>query len=62
MFNEEFVASGDVDVDLAREARATQEPCEGVDCAAARVSRDEAQRIAEVADRFVADIERLIRT
>jgi uncharacterized protein (UPF0332 family) len=62
VFNEEFVASGDVDVDLAREARATQEPREGVDYAAARVSRDEAQRIAEVADRFVADIERLIRT
>lgn len=61
-FSEEFVASGDIGVDLAREARATQEPREGVDYAAARVSRDEAQRIAEVAQRFVAAIETLLRT
>ena len=60
-FSEEFVASGDIDADLAREARATQEPREGVDYAAARVSRDEAQRIAEVAQRFVAAIETLLR-
>jgi hypothetical protein len=33
-----LVASGDIDVELAREARATQEPREGVDYAAARVS------------------------
>jgi uncharacterized protein (UPF0332 family) len=61
LFNEEFVASGDIDVELAREARATQEPREGVDYAAARVSGDEAQRIAEVAERFVAAIETLLR-
>jgi uncharacterized protein (UPF0332 family) len=62
IFSEEFVASGDIDVELAREARATQEPREGVDYAAARVSRDEAQRIADVAARFVAAIETLLRT
>jgi uncharacterized protein (UPF0332 family) len=62
IFSEEFVASGDIDVDLAREARATQEPREGVDYAAARVSRDEAQRIGDVAARFVAAIETLLRT
>jgi uncharacterized protein (UPF0332 family) len=61
VFSEEFVTHGDFDVDLAREARATQEPREGVDYAAARVSRDEAQRIAGVADRFVAAIETLLR-
>jgi uncharacterized protein (UPF0332 family) len=38
-FSEEFVASGDIDVELARAARATQEAREGVDYAAARVSR-----------------------
>jgi uncharacterized protein (UPF0332 family) len=62
LFSEEFVASGDIDVELAREARATQETREGVDYAAARVSRDEAQRIIEVAERFVAAIETLLRT
>jgi hypothetical protein len=61
MRNEEFVASGEIDAELAREARATQEPREGVDYAAARVSRDEAQRIAEVAERSVAAIEALLR-
>jgi uncharacterized protein (UPF0332 family) len=61
-FNEEFVASGDIDVALAREARATQEPREGVDYAAARVSLDEARRITAVAERFVAAIETLLRT
>jgi uncharacterized protein (UPF0332 family) len=61
-FNEEFVASGDIAVELAREARATQEPREGVDYAAARVSSDEARRITEVAERFVAAIETLLRS
>jgi uncharacterized protein (UPF0332 family) len=59
IFSEEFVATGEIDVELAREARATQEPREGVDYAAARVSRDEARRIAAVAQRFVAAIESL---
>jgi uncharacterized protein (UPF0332 family) len=61
IFSEEFVASGDIDAELAREARATQEPREGVDDAAARISRGEARRITEVAERFVPAIETLLR-
>jgi uncharacterized protein (UPF0332 family) len=54
LFYEEFVSTGVIDPNLAREARATQEPREGVDYSAARVSRDEAARIVDVAERFVA--------
>lgn len=56
MFHEEFVATGSFDAELARQARATQEPREGVDYAAARVSADEAERIVAVAERFVAAV------
>ena len=47
---------GSFDPDLARQARATQEPREGVDYAAARVSADEAERIVAVAERFLAAV------
>lgn len=54
LFHEEFVAVGSIDPELARAARATQEPREGVDYAAARVSAEEAARIVGVAEQFVA--------
>ena len=60
LFHESLVADGSFDSDLAREARATQEPREGVDYAAARVSPDEAERIVKVAERFVAAVSSLI--
>lgn len=60
LFHEEFVASGEIDAELARAARATQEPREGVDYAAARVSPEEAARIVDVAERFVAAVTALI--
>jgi hypothetical protein len=53
---------GPFDADLAREARATQEPREAVDYAAARVSPDEAERIVAVPERFVAGVTELIDT
>ena len=53
LFHEEFVADGSFDADVARDARATQEPREGVDYAAARVEPEEAARIVQVAERFV---------
>ena len=56
LFSEEYVASGGFDADLAREARALQEPREGVDYAAARVRPEEAERIVGVAERFVAAV------
>lgn len=62
LFHEAFVAGGSFDAELAREARATQEPREGVDYAAARVSADEAERIVDVAERFVAAIASLFDT
>jgi uncharacterized protein (UPF0332 family) len=62
LFHEEFVAGGPFDADLAREARATQEPREGVDYAAARVSLEEAERIVDVAERFVSAVASLIDT
>jgi uncharacterized protein (UPF0332 family) len=62
LFHREFVADGPFDADLAREARATQEPREGVDYAAARVSSEEAARIVAVAERFVAGVTKLIDT
>ena len=60
LFHEEFVSAGSFDADLARDARATQEPRDGVDCAAARVEADEAERIVKVAERFVAGVASLI--
>jgi uncharacterized protein (UPF0332 family) len=60
LFWQEFVTTGSFDPGLAREARATQEPREGVDYAAARVSPEEAERIVGVADRFVAAVATLI--
>jgi uncharacterized protein (UPF0332 family) len=60
LFYEEFVSGGSFDADLARDARATQEPREGVDYAAVRVSPADAERIVEVAERFVAAIASLI--
>jgi uncharacterized protein (UPF0332 family) len=60
LFHAEFVASGAVDPELAREARATQESREGADYAAARVSAEEAARIVDVAGRFVAVVDALI--
>lgn len=60
LFHDEFVASGGFDPDLAREARATQEAREGVDCAAARVSPEETERIVDVAERFVSAVASLI--
>jgi uncharacterized protein (UPF0332 family) len=60
LFHEEFVADGSFEAALAREARATQEPRESVDYAAARVPVDEAERIVEVAARFLAGISGLI--
>jgi uncharacterized protein (UPF0332 family) len=60
LFYEEFVAPGAFDADLAREARATQEPREGVDYAAVRVSPKEAEQIVEIAERFVAAITLLV--
>lgn len=59
-FHAEFVAAGSFDADLAREARATQEPREGVDYAAARVSAEEAERIVDVGERFVAAVAALL--
>lgn len=60
IFHEELVAPGAFDAELAREARATQEPREGVDYAAARVSLEEAERIVETAERFVSAIDGLV--
>jgi uncharacterized protein (UPF0332 family) len=62
LFHREFVAERRFDADLAREARATQEPREGVDYAAARVSPEEAERIVLVAERFVAGVTELFDT
>jgi uncharacterized protein (UPF0332 family) len=62
LFHEEYVAGGAFDANLAGEARATQEPREGVDYAAARISLEEAGRIIDVAERFVSAIESLIET
>ena len=42
------------------QARATQEPREGVDYAAARVSAEEAGRIVAIAERFVSAVGELI--
>jgi uncharacterized protein (UPF0332 family) len=60
LFHDEFVASGAFDAGLAREARATQDLREGVDYAAVRVSRDEAARIVDVAERFVTAVRALL--
>ncbi len=60
LFHEEFVAGGSIDPELARAARATQEPREGVDYAAARVPAEEATRIVDVAERFVAAVAAVI--
>jgi uncharacterized protein (UPF0332 family) len=60
LFHEEFVADGSFDPDLAREARATQEPRESVDYAATRVPAEEAGRIVEVAERFLTGVSELI--
>lgn len=60
LFHEEFVATAAFDADLARQARATQEPREGVDYAAARVSPAEAESIVAIAERFVAAVGELI--
>jgi uncharacterized protein (UPF0332 family) len=56
LFHEEFVAGGPFDAELAKEARGTQEPREGVDYAAARLPREEAERIVGVAGRFVSGV------
>jgi uncharacterized protein (UPF0332 family) len=60
LFHREFVAGGTFDADLASQARATQEPREGVDYAAARVSPEEAERIVDVAERFVGAVSGMI--
>lgn len=60
LFYDEFVSSNAFDAELARAARATQEPREGVDYAAAQVSLEETERIVDVADRFVAAVTALV--
>lgn len=62
LFHREFVAGGSFDADLAREARAAQEPREAVDYAAARISPGEAERLVALAERFVAGVTQLLDT
>lgn len=60
LFHRNFVATGRFDGELYAPARAAQEPREGVDYGAANVERQEAERIAAVAERFVNAVEGML--
>lgn len=60
LFHRSFVATGRFDGDLYAAARAAQDAREGVDYGAASVERQEAERIAAVAERFVNAVERML--
>jgi uncharacterized protein (UPF0332 family) len=60
LFREEFVADGSFDADLAAAAVAMQETREGADYDAETVSREDADRLLAVAERFVEAVAALI--
>lgn len=55
-FRESFVDTGRFDAELFAAAQRTRELREATDCDAVMVSREEAERIVELADRFVGKV------
>lgn len=60
LFHRTFVATGRFDGELYAQARAAQDSREGVDYAAAAIDREEAERIAAVAERFVIAVDGML--
>jgi uncharacterized protein (UPF0332 family) len=60
LFRETFVDSGRFDGDLAAAAQATKPLREGADYDARRISADEAERVCELAERFLGAIDDLV--
>jgi uncharacterized protein (UPF0332 family) len=60
LFRETFVDTGRFEDDLAAAAQETQALREGADYDARRVSREDAERISALAERFLSAIEDLV--
>jgi uncharacterized protein (UPF0332 family) len=61
LFGERFVETARFDSELHRDARKTQSVREATDYDAAKVTPEEARRVVELADRFVAAVDELLR-
>jgi uncharacterized protein (UPF0332 family) len=61
LFRETFVETARFDAELHRDARKTQPVREATDYDAAKVTAEEARRVVELADRFVAAVDGLLR-
>lgn len=60
LFQEAYVDSGHFDQDLLRQARASQRAREASDYDAGQVSSEEATRLMELAERFVAAVDEML--
>ncbi len=60
LFHEHYVAVGRFDRGLHAEAHATQADREGVDYGAESIERGEAERIVELAARFISAVEEML--
>lgn len=60
LFQQQFVQGGDFDRDLSRQATAAQEIREQGDYEAKTPSSDQARALVKTAERFLAEIERML--